>query len=372
MCESIVISGRDNAAALSERQFHRGVDGGIGRVRSERHRGRRTEGKIIAAEFDAAASPAWACGWCRHSPHPQSREVGNREHPCQPHQHRSCTALRRYARRCSDGPLPFREQLRHLNPRTAMSRVERYLVFETPQKHGCRQQNEACRHRDKCQMSLLCAAHRTSGVGLFGPERDRNRVITLRLCPYRDGLQDENPVNELPTRNSSHINPGALAQHHSAAPFDAQRYRAPQSPNRSAARALALAASSSRFFAGACVSSRLNSRAETPATSSTAARNAASFACDGFVKPLIFRTNCSEAARISSSVTGGSKLNSVLIFLHIAPSSASLQHREHLRCIHRIAIHTSRAMGQRAAIACPRPEPRLRSGAIILCIGKLI
>jgi len=29
---------------------------------------------------------------------------------------------------------------------------------------------------------------------------------------------------------------------------------------------------------------------------------------DGLLKPVIFRTNCSEAARTSSGVTGGSKL----------------------------------------------------------------
>jgi hypothetical protein len=37
----------------------------------------------------------------------------------------------------------------------------------------------------------------------------------------------------------------------------------------------------------------------------------------GVLKPLIFRTNCSDAARISSPVAGGSKLYSVLMFLHI-------------------------------------------------------
>src|SRR5215831_17663728 len=57
-------------------------------------------------------------------------------------------------------------------------------------------------------------------------------------------------------------------------------------PNRSAARAFALAASSSRFLGGAVVSSEASSRAEIWATSSTAARNAASFAFEGFVKPL--------------------------------------------------------------------------------------
>jgi hypothetical protein len=53
------------------------------------------------------------------------------------------------------------------------------------------------------------------------------------------------------------------------------------------------------------------------ATSSTARLNASSFVFDGLVKPLIFRTNCSEAARTSSSVTGGSKLNSGLMLRHM-------------------------------------------------------
>ena len=54
-----------------------------------------------------------------------------------------------------------------------------------------------------------------------------------------------------------------------------------------------------------------------PAISSTAARNAPSLAFEGLLKPVIFLTNWSEAARVSSAVTGGSKLNRVLIFLHI-------------------------------------------------------
>jgi hypothetical protein len=45
--------------------------------------------------------------------------------------------------------------------------------------------------------------------------------------------------------------------------------------------------------------------------------NASSFAFDGLVKPLIFLTNCSDAARTSASVTGGSKLKSGLILRHI-------------------------------------------------------
>ena len=59
-----------------------------------------------------------------------------------------------------------------------------------------------------------------------------------------------------------------------------------------------------------------------PAISSTAASKALSFAFDGLLKPLIFLTNWSEAARISSEVTGGSKLKRVLIFLHIAMTSS--------------------------------------------------
>src|SRR3981189_103810 len=90
-----------------------------------------------------------------------------------------------------------------------------------------------------------------------------------------------------------------------------------QAPNLSAARAFAFAASSSRFLGGALVSSERSRRLEMPATSSTAARNEASFAFDGLLNPLIFLTNCSEAARTSSSRTAGSKLKRVLIFLHI-------------------------------------------------------
>src|SRR6266496_1985163 len=78
--------------------------------------------------------------------------------------------------------------------------------------------------------------------------------------------------------------------------------------NRSAARAFALAASSSRFLAGAVVSSERRRRFDTAATSSTAAIKDASLAFEGLLKPVILRTNWSEAARTSSSVTGGSKL----------------------------------------------------------------
>src|SRR5436305_1603302 len=48
-----------------------------------------------------------------------------------------------------------------------------------------------------------------------------------------------------------------------------------------------------------------------------AALKAASLAFDGWWKPVIFRTNCKEAARTSSGVTGGSKLKSVRMLRHI-------------------------------------------------------
>jgi hypothetical protein len=56
------------------------------------------------------------------------------------------------------------------------------------------------------------------------------------------------------------------------------------------------------------------------ATSSTARSKACWLSLDGLLKPLSLRTNCRDAARISSSVAGGSKLNKVLMFLHmVAP-----------------------------------------------------
>ena len=46
-------------------------------------------------------------------------------------------------------------------------------------------------------------------------------------------------------------------------------------------------------------------------------RRPPALACDGLVKPLSFLTNCSDDARTSSSVAGGSKLNRVLMFRHM-------------------------------------------------------
>src|SRR6266513_4693592 len=90
--------------------------------------------------------------------------------------------------------------------------------------------------------------------------------------------------------------------------------RQSQVPNLSAARAFAFAASSSRFLGVAVVSSERRRPVDISEISSTAARNDASFAFDGLLKQVIFLTNCSEAAWISSGVTGGSKLKRVLIF----------------------------------------------------------
>lgn len=86
----------------------------------------------------------------------------------------------------------------------------------------------------------------------------------------------------------------------------------------------AYAASSARFLGDAFVSSSRMRLLETADMASTAATNAGSFAFDGLLKPLIFRMNCREAARISSSVTGGSKLKRGLIFLHICVASKFL------------------------------------------------
>ena len=55
----------------------------------------------------------------------------------------------------------------------------------------------------------------------------------------------------------------------------------------------------------------------TSTTSATARSNASAFALEGFADPLILRTYCSAEAWISSSVAGGSKLWSVLMFRHI-------------------------------------------------------
>src|SRR5437867_7030073 len=97
--------------------------------------------------------------------------------------------------------------------------------------------------------------------------------------------------------------------------------------NRWAERARALAASCVRSLAGAFVSRELRRLPATAAIWSTAASKAASLAFDGLLNPLTFRTNCNEAARISSSVAGGAKLKRGLIFLHIWVTSRFLKLR---------------------------------------------
>ena len=52
-------------------------------------------------------------------------------------------------------------------------------------------------------------------------------------------------------------------------------------------------------------------------TARTASSNASWLAVDGFVVPLTFRTYCSAADSISSTVAGGSKLWSTRMFLHM-------------------------------------------------------
>jgi hypothetical protein len=81
--------------------------------------------------------------------------------------------------------------------------------------------------------------------------------------------------------------------------------------------ARAFAVSTARSRGGLPVFREVRSRRAASATSSTACWKAASFAFDGSVNPLSFRTNCTADARISSSVAGGAKLKRVRMFLHI-------------------------------------------------------
>src|SRR4051812_13069671 len=60
------------------------------------------------------------------------------------------------------------------------------------------------------------------------------------------------------------------------------------------------------------------SRRAEAVTSSTARLNASSLALDGLDAPLSLRTNWSAEARTSSSLAGGSKFASTLMFLHIS------------------------------------------------------
>src|SRR5579864_4099228 len=90
-----------------------------------------------------------------------------------------------------------------------------------------------------------------------------------------------------------------------------------------------------------------------------AARKAGSLAFEGLVKPLILRTNCSEAARISSSVTGGSKLKRILIFRHIFENLGTLNKMAILRARARFFQRDPKRPGGRA---CRR---RVRGGRLL-------
>jgi hypothetical protein len=79
----------------------------------------------------------------------------------------------------------------------------------------------------------------------------------------------------------------------------------------------------SRFLEGALVTSELSSFEDAIATSATAQLKAFSFTAEGLANPLIFLTNCRAAACISSSVAGGLKLYSTLMFLHTLFTSVS-------------------------------------------------
>ena len=138
-----------------------------------------------------------------------------------------------------------------------------------------------------------CLRHRT--LWLQPPGNNRTRTTANRRRPES---------RRAPHRAKHQFNKSALSP-------------CIQVPNLRLARSCALAASSSRLFGGAFVSSEQSRRADAPAISSTAPKNEASFAFEGFWNPLIFLTNWSAAARTSSSVIGGSKLKSGLIFLHI-------------------------------------------------------
>ena len=58
--------------------------------------------------------------------------------------------------------------------------------------------------------------------------------------------------------------------------------------------------------------------------SSIALLNAASFACEGFVKPLTFRTNCSAASRTSASVVAGIDVSAKALYFVSMPVPIAL------------------------------------------------
>src|SRR6185369_11834584 len=158
---------------------------------------------------------------------------------------------------------------------------------------------------------LLGLGHGCSCLILMKPDR-----IHARCCQPRGG-----PTDAAYSTNSAGCVPQVLVN---AADRSGRPKQRPEpgtgqaAPKRAANLARALTASTSRLRGSAVVTREsMRTRAEA-ATSSTAFSNAASLALDGTLKPLSFRTNWSEASRISTSVAGGSKLNNVLMFRHMA------------------------------------------------------
>src|SRR5260370_13791750 len=95
------------------------------------------------------------------------------------------------------------------------------------------------------------------------------------------------------------------------------RARRKPHPNLSRERSLAFSPSVFRSRARACGCSDARRPVAEAVTSATARSKAGALACEGLLKPESLRTNCSAEAWISSSVAGGSKLNSVLMLRHI-------------------------------------------------------
>src|SRR5258705_300242 len=147
--------------------------------------------------------------------------------------------------------------------------------------------------------------------------REQPRVTTTTGRPSLDALariRTETPCGTAPSRQR------VYQFHHQGEVRKIEVFGAEVQaayPKRFAARSRALRASSSRLRAGALIVSESIRWRAIVVTSSTARLNTASFACEGCVVPLNLRTNCSADARISSSVAGGAKFASVLMFLHI-------------------------------------------------------
>src|SRR5438034_674444 len=128
--------------------------------------------------------------------------------------------------------------------------------------------------------------------------------------------------------------------------------------NRTRDRARALLVSTSRSRGGLAVSSEQRRFRADWVISSTARWKAASFVREGRAKPLSLRTNWSAEARISSSVAGGSKLNSVRMLRHMGlPHFHSRM--SHSRMSHSRMPHSRRCVAARRAI---RSHERLDAG----------